>query len=138
MGVGYVKDELPQVWPRAALWSTGGMSSVELMAAWASWQSWSESWQGLWLVSPEQEAIPLTKPRCRAGAFYREMGAAQYGSIQDSEKARAQVLWALPSRSLGKGVPLANRPLTMRRAAPAGIRTVATPWGRPGLPPGSR
>ncbi|MCH2504628.1 MAG: hypothetical protein MK125_03555 [Dehalococcoidia bacterium] len=33
MRVGYVKDEVPQVWPRAAFWSTGGISPVELMAA---------------------------------------------------------------------------------------------------------
>ena len=90
-----------------------------------------------WLVR-NKRPYRLRSPGSTPGLFYREMGAAQYGSIQDSEKARAQVLWALPSRSLGKGVPLANRPLTMRRAAPAGIRTVATPWGRSGLPPGSR
>ncbi|MCS5657739.1 MAG: hypothetical protein NZ762_04680 [Dehalococcoidia bacterium] len=33
MRVGYVKDEVPQVWPRAAFLSTGGISPVELMAA---------------------------------------------------------------------------------------------------------
>ena len=33
MRVGYVMDEVPQVWPRAAFWSTGGISPIELMAA---------------------------------------------------------------------------------------------------------
>jgi hypothetical protein len=33
MSVGYIEDEEPQARPRAAFWSTGGISPVELIAA---------------------------------------------------------------------------------------------------------
>lgn len=33
MSVGYIQNEEPQARPRAAFWSTGGISPVELMAA---------------------------------------------------------------------------------------------------------
>ncbi len=54
-------------------------------------------------------------------------GWAQRGSVQLSEKARAQVLNGRPSRCTGQGRPAASLPSTVSRAPRAGINRVHTP-----------